>query len=939
MRILSMLIARAMPCLFAAVFAARGDEAIPYLFESISAADAARPVQVSMDGDVAAVIDPGLVREGGGRTNNVLTYYRSGGTWGEVDLLPGPGRAMAVDVDACRMAVGLEGVVEVWAISCGSSKPGWLFDSAVALTNPLYRASGVDLDGNRLAVRIDRSTSPFGGNAYIAIYDQIGTGWVFRAEAGILASNTLSGTTQLEANAFDLDGDRLAVASPSRNVIQIRERNAGGADAWGVVAVISNQPEGLVQLGYELALDGTRLAAAGLDAVSGRPHLLVYSNHTGGAGAWGYAGALLNQPAGIGHLTLDTEGGRLAALGYPALDDTFTSGRAATLWVFASGAGPGGWALERTRTTGAFNWNLYTLIYESLIGWPGPSLSGTNLMVGVAATNTAGDKSGWAASFHSLNQGGPAQWGSAFTLEAPGAAYQFGYAVDMDGSFLVVGMPSDDWAGTNTGAAYVWYLSDAGNARSWHPVARLTAPNGEPNHQFGFSVSVTATNETTARIAVGAPFEFGDKGAAYLFEVQAYYGQLAPTRRIAPTPYPTNLAFGAAVSVDGDTLAVGAPIADVSGPNWGAVYLFDKDFGGANTWGCRVTNGAPNSGVNFGYALDLENDTLAVGRPSPGGSGPAVFVYDRDEGGPNAWGLIDTLPPPADSPNGFAWSVDIIGAGDSVLVGAIDSFGITNGKVYLFATLTGTTYDVLLTLDDPEDDGAQFGYAVEWIDFGGILVGAPTSPHGATGGVARLFGLSLTGGVTNVYTVASLFGEAPGDRLGWSVAGGAFFAVAGAPRNDMNGNNAGMVRSMRAGPYETWAGSQPPAFGSAWLPWQDYDGDGDANLMEFAMGTDPMSGISTSKLVMAVQPVSGGHAMGWMKPSLPYSTVGLHYNMQRSDDMTRWLSAPYAVSFTNSSLRLYDLGGPWQHYRLAPRYPVLTSEGGTGGGGIIIVLD
>ena len=103
------------------------------------------------------------------------------------------------------------------------------------------------------------------------------------------------------------------------------------------------------------------------------------------------------------------------------------------------------------------------------------------------------------------------------------------------------------------------------------------------------------------------------------------------------------------------------------------------------------------------------------------------------------------------------------------------------------------------------------------------------------------------------------------------------------------------------------------------------------------MGTDPTSGISTSKLIMTVQSVSGGQAMGWMRPSLPYSTVGLHYNMQRSEDMTRWLNAPYAVSFTNSNLRLYDLGGGWQHYRLAPRYPVLSSE--DGGGGIIVVLD
>jgi len=906
-------------CLFAA--------SIPFVFDPITSADAGRPVRVSMDGDVAALIEVGNTRDGGGSTNNVRTYFRTNATeWVELNMLPGSGKAYSIDVDNCRMAVGLVGTARVWTINCANSKPTWTVDSSVILSNAQYRVTDVDLDGSRLAMLVNKTGSALGGdNQIVFVFDQVGSNWVRRAELGVLSTSTLFGAS-LNADALDLHGDRIAIAASGVNTIQIHERNQGGADLWGRVASISNQPPGMMNLGYSLALDGTRLAAASINVSNDRPHVLVYSNNTGGVNNWGYAGELLHQPAGAGWLYLDTDDGRLAVLGLPVLSSIFEVGKPAQFWIYQSGAGPAGWVLEKTRSGGNLNWNLLELINHSLFSLPGPSLSGTRLMVGISDTNTYQNSSGWYASFHSVNQGGAGQWGHEFGIESPGFPGEFGFSVDMDGSFMVAGMPFDTWAGTDSGSAYVWFLNDSGGVKSWYPVARLVNQNGESNHLFGFDVSITQTDDFEARVAVSSYGEFVDKGAVYIFEVNALQGQVSLPHRITPFPYPTNIVFGWSIALNDTSLAVGAPYSDISGANGGAVYLFEKDYGGTNTWSCRKTNAAPNSGQFFGTKVDLNDQNLIVARVNPVGNGPAVFAYRRDQGGANNWGLYDAVYPPPGSPNGFGWSLDLLGIGSSFAVGAIESFTTNSGKVYLYTQApSGTNYQPFLTVNDPNNDGSTFGFSVAWMDFGGLVVGA-RGGGANTGGIVRLYTFALTNGMTNVVLQASMQGSNALDRLGYDVAASMFYAVGSAPRNDGNGGNAGAIYTMRVGSYEIWAGAQPMAFAAAWRPWENYDGDLDANLLEFAMGTDPMNSGSNSRIHMFLHRSSGQTNMAWIKPSLPYNSFGLDYNLQSTDHAASWSAPVYTTVGTNTSMRLFNTFQPSQLYRLAPRYPIYSIE-------------
>lgn len=571
-------------------------------------------------------------------------------------------------------------------------------------------------------------------------------------------------------------------------------------------------------------------------------------------------------------------------------------------------------------------------------------------MLGLPGTNGVGRKSGWEVTVYEADTGGAGQWGEEGGIRVPGAPLELGSALDMDGPFLVAGMPEDDGSGSQIGSAYVWYLHESGTNTIWYPVTRLVDEAATMGSGFGYSVAIEATSDLEARVAVGAPFELGGQGAAYLFDVSVVLGQQTLQRRIAlPSPAATNH-FGRAVALDGDYLAVGAPSEDTAlGLDAGKVYLFEKDLGGTNNWGCRVTNAAPTAGLFYGARVDIENSKLAAARWDQAELGPAVFVYDRDEGGADNWGLMDIITPPPDAPDSFGFAIDFVIGGRFMLIGAIDQFSpSTNGAAYYYGLSPSEIYDLLFKIDDPAGDGPSFGYDVASLDFAGVLVGAPESLHGGVTevGTARLFDFSVTGGVTNVTLLATLAGTNAVDRMGAAVAGVGIYGVASAPGDDRNGSDAGRVAATRVGDYERWAASQSssaPDFASRGLPWDDYDGDGDANLVEFALGTDPTDPASTQKLVMfPVRNGLGTLLMAWEEPDVPYSVLGLNYNMQAGSDMKQWLSISGSTTVEDGKvLRLYDTSVSPRFFRLAPRYPDVGSfgVGGGGGGGGIGVLE
>lgn len=228
----------------------------------------------------------------------------------------------------------------------------------------------------------------------------------------------------------------------------------------------------------------------------------------------------------------------------------------------------------------------------------------------------------------------------------------FGLAVDTISDFAVVGAPNASANGATSGAAFVYMRLPAGT-NTWTEWRHLQPTSVETNDRFGRSVAISDD-----LIAVGAISDSTDgvrMGSVYLFQRDLggsnNWGELT---RIVPTNSSTAVEFGYSVDVDGDLLAVGAPNANLSGgaqPS-GAVFLFGRNQGGPNAWGEILRHTPDDAGItnsDFGWSVKLSGDRLAVGAPradinlNASIREGAVFCFARDEGGADNWGLVQKI--------------------------------------------------------------------------------------------------------------------------------------------------------------------------------------------------------------------------------------------------------------------------------------------------------
>lgn len=178
------------------------------------------------------------------------------------------------------------------------------------------------------------------------------------------------------------------------------------------------------------------------------------------------------------------------------------------------------------------------------------------------------------------------------------------------------------------------------------------------------------------RLAIGAPS--GQSGAVLLYERAGGEWQLV--KRIAPGALASD-SFGGALALSGDTLVVGAPGRT---NQRGAVYIYGRNQGGPGAWGLvkLLTRPFDNAGLyeNFGRAVSLHEQTLAVGT-SPVNSAGSVYLFGRDQGGANSWGLTKTLTPVDGAPQD-RFGADVVLDGGTLAVGAPRH--ADRGAVYVF---------------------------------------------------------------------------------------------------------------------------------------------------------------------------------------------------------------------------------------------------------------
>ena len=339
---------------------------------------------------------------------------------------------------------------------------------------------------------------------------------------------------------------------------------------------------------------------------------------------------------------------------------------------------------------------------------PGVSPGGANEMA-ISGSTIALQISGGVGIYVRAGQ----SWRLADTLPDLGskpATDQFGYAVALSGSTIVIGAP---YTAKGAGIVYIY----AGSGASWKLESTLSNPAAKSGDNFGVDVAISGGTALVGSLdqsnfSNGIAYTYVRSGShwdkqatidappgdRYLFgEYVALSGATAVLstlesasgpkvfiyrrsgnrwKRIATFADPGNYTFdyfGTAVALSGPTLVVGADGA-LGGDAQGAFYVYARS---GSSWHQQAEIANPRGiyGASIGSAVAISGPFAIVG--SEGGE--SAYVYVRSTSG---WHRRAELNDPDGGFNQFGFSAAI--SGSTAMVGAND-WGSDAGRVFVYS--------------------------------------------------------------------------------------------------------------------------------------------------------------------------------------------------------------------------------------------------------------
>jgi hypothetical protein len=279
-----------------------------------------------------------------------------------------------------------------------------------------------------------------------------------------------------------------------------------------------------------------------------------------------------------------------------------------------------------------------------------------------------------------------------------------GSAVAIEGDTAVVGAENENFGPlSNSGAAYVFVRVDD----QWVEQAKLLAPAPLNDDRFGHSVAISGDT-----IVVGA---YGDdnvgpsssSGSAFVFTRSGDTWSLQA--QLTASDAASGDQFGWSVAIEGDTALVGAITDDAPLFNSGSVYVYTRS-GSVWTEQTQLTAGDADTSDAFGFSVDLEGDTAAIGAYFENSTRGAVYVFT---GSGATWTEQDKLVP-TDSALSQQFGSSVILSGDRLIAGAPGDAEIaTNaGAAYIFERTGGAWSQTEKLLDPTGAANDFFGLSV-----------------------------------------------------------------------------------------------------------------------------------------------------------------------------------------------------------------------------------
>jgi len=217
-------------------------------------------------------------------------------------------------------------------------------------------------------------------------------------------------------------------------------------------------------------------------------------------------------------------------------------------------------------------------------------------------------------------------WLEQDKLLASDGAYRdyFGLSVAIDGDYAIIGAYRDDDNGDMSGSAYIFTRSGT----AWTEQAKLLASDGAAGDYFGRSVSIDGDS-----VIVGAYWDDdnGDEsGSAYIFTRSGT--AWTEQAKLLASDGAADDRFGVSVSIDGDYAIVGAHWDDDNGEWSGSAYVFKRD-GTVWTEQAKLLASDGAASDNFGVSVSISGDYAIIGalwNEDNGVDSGSAYVFKRD---------------------------------------------------------------------------------------------------------------------------------------------------------------------------------------------------------------------------------------------------------------------------------------------------------------------
>jgi hypothetical protein len=628
------------------------------------------PIVCDFDDSTIAIGRPDRLNE-----VRVYEYVKLSNTWSSPTVLSNPGTtssdfgyALSMNWDGDRLAVGSPGDNKVYVYDKDTSTGSWSYYSNVitgSTTSGVEFGSSVSIaqeSGDTICIGAPGSATG-GTSVFVYEYDSINCVWSqtfsntsvdvdvlvpYDATQNITMNNNLS--RYGHSVSMSLNGEHFAVGAPgSQEITQINQFTAQTQGATTTTtttttpASFSSPQSGrdIVEsqswyswFGFSISISGD-----GNRIVSGAPYSTSVGNSGGQRGlveVYDWNGSAWSIKGSTIFGTTNDQYGYSVALS-----------RDGTKWIaggrYITDPSRSGY---RTGAARVYEWDGFTndwvqvgqtLYGENIDDRFGENVAisadGTRIAIGAPYNSSSGTRAGHVQIYKSVNS----NWfqGAKLTPTDFNVYDNFAGSVSISGYTMVIGALGDDDDGSSSGSAYVF---TRGSAFIWTQIAKLTASDGASMDYFGHSVSIDGDT-----IVIGAKYD-DDKGSqsgsAYVFtrntagDLTSGWTQRA---KLLAGDGATGDNFGYSVSIDSDTIVIAAWADDDDGSNSGSAYVFTRNTAGdlASGWTQRakLTASDGDRSEYFGESVSVDGDTIVIGTRWKEGPFVAPATYGNNQQG------------------------------------------------------------------------------------------------------------------------------------------------------------------------------------------------------------------------------------------------------------------------------------------------------------------